>query len=102
MVEIEKELPLLFKTGKVVYGFREVMKTIYAKKVLGLIIARDMPKNLYDKLIYYVKIFSIPYYIYEGSSKELGVLCGKKFVISSIAILSPGESSILNLFEVSK
>lgn len=102
MVDISKELPLLFKTGKVVYGFKEVTHTMYSKKVQGVIIAKGIPKHMLDKLVYYAKLFSIPYYIYDGTSRELGILCGKKFPISSIAILSAGESSILSLFEAAK
>lgn len=101
-MDLGKELNLLLKTGKVVYGIKEVTQAIYFKKVLGIIIARGIPEHMFNKLLYYAKIFSVPYYIYEGSSRELGVLCGKKFPISSIAILSPGESSILSIFEISK
>jgi len=94
----EKELQLLFKTGKVVIGMKETLKAIYHKKIMGLIIAKNIPKDIFDKLYYYAKLASIPVYVYEGSSKELGTLCGKKFPISSIAILSAGESGILKLF----
>jgi large subunit ribosomal protein L30e len=99
MVDLAKELPLLFKTGKVVYGYKEVINVLYHGKVNGVIIASKIPKEIFDKLTYYCKLANVPYYIFEGSSAELGKLCGKNFVISSIAILNAGESSILDLFK---
>lgn len=99
MVDLTKELPLLFKTGKVIYGYKEVVSALYHSKILGVIVASKVPKQIKDKVIYYCKLAGVPYYIFEGSSVELGKLCGKNFVISSIAILNPGESSIMELFQ---
>lgn len=99
MVELIKELPLLFKTGKVVYGYKEVLDSIYHRKVLGVILASKIPEEIFKKVSYYCKLSNIPLYIFNGTSKELGELCGKKFMISSIAILNPGESSILEIFK---
>ncbi|SRR5579885_3205191 len=99
MVDLLKELSLLFKTGKVVYGNKEVINVLYHGKVLGVIVASKIPKEIFDKVTYYCKISGIPYYVFDGTSAELGKLCGKPFMISSIAILNQGESNILELFK---
>jgi len=98
-IDLAKELSLLFKTGKVVYGYKEVINVLYHGKVLGVIVASKIPKEIFDKITYYCKISNIPYYIFDGSSTELGKLCGKPFMISSIAILNQGESSIMEIFK---
>ncbi|MDT7864262.1 MAG: 50S ribosomal protein L30e [Thermoproteota archaeon] len=99
MVDLEKELKLLLKTGKCNYGYKEVLEALYHKKVLGIILASKIPKEIYSKILYYAKLAEVPVYIFNGSSMELGNLCGKKFPITSIAIISPGESNILELFK---
>ncbi len=99
MVELSKELPLLFKTGRVVYGYKEVISSLYHSKILGVIVASKIPKEIFEKIIYYCKLSNVPYYIFEGTSRELGKLCNKPFVITSIAIINQGESSILEIFK---
>ncbi len=99
MIDLSKELPLVFKTGKVIYGYREVLNSIYHSRILGVIVASKIPLEIFKRIVYNCKLANVPYYVFEGTSKELGKLCNKPFVITSIAIINQGESNILEIFK---
>jgi large subunit ribosomal protein L30e len=43
----------------------------------------------------YARLSNIPVYIYPGTSRELGTLCAKPFVVSALAIVDEGDSRIV-------
>ena len=45
--------------------------------------------------MYYAKMSSIPVVIYKGTSIDLGMICGKPFMVSALTIREPGDSDIL-------
>ncbi|MEM4444604.1 MAG: ribosomal L7Ae/L30e/S12e/Gadd45 family protein [Thermofilum sp.] len=45
----------------------------------------------------YASIAKIPVLVFEGSSRELGSVCRKPFMVSALAVLDPGESTILQM-----
>ncbi len=95
--EINKELVNAIKTGKVILGARKTLKYVKIGKAKAVIIASNAPPDLREEILYYAKLSGIPVYIYPGTSTELGTACGKPFVISSLAILDPGSSKIIDL-----
>ncbi len=96
-IDIEKELKVAFKTGKVVYGYKSSIKSIIYGRAKLVIVAENMPKIMKDHIIQLSKSLNVRVYIFPGSSLSLGGLCSKPFFISSIVVEDPGESEILQI-----
>jgi large subunit ribosomal protein L30e len=45
----------------------------------------------------YGKLSSVPVLHHQKDSRDLGILCGKPFPVSTIVISDPGDSKILDL-----
>ena len=52
-------------------------------------------KDIVEDVEYYAKLSEIPSYTYEGSSVDLGSVCGKPFTVATLIINDPGDSTIL-------
>ncbi|MGA9405406.1 MAG: ribosomal L7Ae/L30e/S12e/Gadd45 family protein, partial [Methanoregula sp.] len=59
-----------------------------------VVVAANCPENFKNQLGGYENLFI---HTFEGSSVALGKACGKPFMVSTLAIVSPGESDILSL-----
>lgn len=99
----EKEDPivhairLVTETGKVGFGAKTGIKNSLLGKVKLIIIAGNAPKELQEDISYYSKLSSIPIIIFEGTSMELGSICGKPYPISVLSIYDEGSSNIMDL-----
>ncbi|OYT46083.1 MAG: 50S ribosomal protein L30e [Desulfurococcales archaeon ex4484_42] len=96
-LSLENEIKTLLKTGKVIIGARKSIKALKLGKAKAVIIASLIPKYIEEDVKYYAKLGGIKIIRYKGSSYELGTLCGKPFPITTIAVLDPGESRILEV-----
>ncbi len=97
MVSFESELKMLLKTGKIAFGANKAMKAARLGKAKLIIIASNIPEDIKDDILYYSRLSKIPVYMYRGTSIELGTLCGKPFMISTITVYDPGSSNVLEL-----
>lgn len=94
-MDISKELKVAIKTGKVEVGYKVALKTLEKKKAKLVVVSASTPTDLIAK----IKSASgdVPISTYPGSSWDLGGLCGKPFPVTTVTIIEPGESGILNL-----
>ncbi len=99
MIDLNRELKVVMRTGKLAYGFNTVKSLLLTKRVAGVIVAAEAREDIVAQLKYYAKLANVPIYIYDGDSWDLGKLLEKPFMVSSIAIIDPGESNIMSLFE---
>jgi large subunit ribosomal protein L30e len=95
----KRELGLILskavKTGKCVLGFREVQKSVRGSKII--IYSNNLSKDRVKLLIDACRVANVPTLAYDGSSFELGSLCGKKFRISALAVKSAGDADLTSL-----
>ncbi len=96
-LNIERELKNLIKTGKYTLGANTTLRAIASGKAKMIIIAENAPPELRERALYYAKLGDIPVLVFKGTSHDLGVICGKPFKISMIAVLDEGDSRILEL-----
>lgn len=94
-LNFESELKTLLRTGKVVLGTRRTLKMVKNGKVKMVIIASTLRQDLKDDIKTYAKLSNIPVYEYGGSGYDLGKLCGKPFMVSTIGVIDPGDSRII-------
>jgi large subunit ribosomal protein L30e len=79
------------KTGKVIIGANRTVDAAANGSAKMVILASNCPEEIKKK----VQETNVPVLEYEGTSVELGPVCGKPFTIAAMAILDAGESDIL-------
>ncbi|MGQ9565729.1 MAG: 50S ribosomal protein L30e [Candidatus Bathyarchaeales archaeon] len=99
MVDVDKALSIMVKTGKVVFGARNAVQNAQTGKAKLIVIAANCPTNIRSDIEYYSKISGVPVVVYRGTSVDLGMACGKPFMVSALSVKEPGDSDILKLIE---
>jgi len=97
--DVDTNIRVAFKTGKIVYGKNNVLKYLRNASFKMIIIANNCPADLMNQLNHYISLMKDKLYIhrYKGSSWELGLTCAKPYMISVIGIINEGDSDILSL-----
>ncbi|KPV63760.1 MAG: 50S ribosomal protein L30e [Candidatus Bathyarchaeota archaeon BA1] len=102
MIDVNKAIATVVRTGKVLFGGNNAIKTAKVRKAKLIIVAANCPQSIRGDIQYYCKISSIPMIIYNGTSIDLGSACGKPFMVSALTIREPGDSDILKLAEATE
>jgi len=99
VIDINKAIAATVKTGKVLFGAKNTIKTAKIGKAKLIIVAANCPRSIREDIEHYCGLSNIPIIIYNGTSIDLGMACGKPFTISALTIRDPGDSDILKLTE---
>jgi large subunit ribosomal protein L30e len=97
MINLDKAIATAAKTGKIMFGTNNALKSAGTKKAKLIIIASNCPQSIRGNIEYYCALSDIPVSIHRGSSLELGAVCGKPFKVSALTIREPGDSDILKI-----
>ncbi len=97
--DIDTNIKVAYKTGKILYGRSQVLKQIRQTPFKMIIIANNCPKELETQIKYYNTLIenSVFIHTYKGSSWDLGLAMGKPYMISVIGINDFGDSDLLSL-----
>lgn len=98
-MDIERGIRVAVDTGKVILGSNKTIQAIKLGNGELVVMAANAPKTLKDDIETYSKLSNIPVYTFEGSSVELGSICGKPFTVTTLIIQEPGDSNILEIKE---
>jgi large subunit ribosomal protein L30e len=90
-INVDKSLIKAVKTGKVIFGANRTVEAAANGSAKIVILASNCPEYIKKKS----QETNVPIMEYEGTSVELGPVCGKPFTIAAMAILDVGESDIL-------
>jgi large subunit ribosomal protein L30e len=96
-MDIDRGIRVAVDTGNVTLGSDKSIQSLKLGKGKLVIIARNCPKDIREDLSYYSKLSDISVYDYEGTSVELGSVCGKPFTVATLIIKDPGDSNILEV-----
>jgi large subunit ribosomal protein L30e len=99
VIDIDKAVTTVLKTGKVSLGANSAIQNAKTGKTKLVILAANSPKSIREDIEYYCKLSNVPLIIYRGSSTDLATVCGKPFIVSALSIKEPGDSEILRLIE---
>ena len=97
MADIDKSLEIAVRTGKVLFGTKDAIRSLRSGKAKVVVVASNCPKESRDKLEYYSEISKIPLITYNGNGLDLGLVCGKAFRITALTIRAEGDSDILRI-----
>ncbi|MHA1821807.1 MAG: 50S ribosomal protein L30e [Promethearchaeota archaeon] len=98
-LDINKLINIAVKTGKTIIGTETLKKYINVNDLKLIILAKNCPEEIRTDIELLTKSSgdeSIPIFYYPNSSLELGTAAGKPFMIASMGIIDPGNSSILD------
>jgi large subunit ribosomal protein L30e len=97
--DIDVNLRVVYKTGKVLFGKRQVLNQIRQTPFKMLILANNCPIELETQLNYYNSLIDNNMFIhkYKGSSWDLGLAMGKPYMVSVIGVNDFGDSDLLSL-----
>ncbi len=98
-MDIERGIRVAVETGKVILGSNKSIQAIKLGNGELVVMAANAPKNLKEDVEVYSKLSEMPVHIFDGSSVDLGSICGKPFTVSVLVIQEPGDSNILELKE---
>jgi len=96
-VEVSEELNKLEKTGKFVLGSNETIDATRSGESKLTILSATCPPDVEDKVRKLADENDVSLYFYQGGSEDLGLALGKPFLISAMAVIDSGDSSILEL-----
>lgn len=97
MMDVQKAIRMAVDTGEVLLGKNEVQRSLHNGTSKLVVLARNIPVDLKISIEKKARLAGIAYYEFEGSSSDLGSLCGKPYPISAMSIINEGDSDILSL-----
>lgn len=89
----------IVKTGKVEHGSKKAINSLLNDKAKLIIISSNCPRKLFQDVEHYSKLSNIPVFRYNGTSLELGEVCGKPFVIASLTVLDLGSVNLADILK---
>ena len=94
-MDVDRGIRVAVDTGDVTLGSEKSIQSLKLGKGQLVVVAQNSPKEILEDVEYYANLSEIPFYIYEGTSVELGSVCGKPFTVATLMINDPGDSTIL-------
>lgn len=83
---VTEEIQSAIKSGKAVVGYKESIKLIKTNSPKLVVMAKNIPVEMKKEIEHNAKISGIKLEIFDGSSKDLGIIVGKPFPVSTISI----------------
>ena len=83
-----EDIQSAIKAGKAVIGYRRCMKEMKGGKPALVVIVNNIPSDMKGSVERNAKAANLEVKVFEGTSTELGVRCGKSFPISTLVIKS--------------
>jgi len=93
-MDFNTSLRRAIKTGNVLLGQHATEDCINEGKAQLVVVARNCPDRFQQFL---AGKQDVPVHVFAGSGVQLGMACGKPFMVLALAIVEPGESDILSL-----
>ena len=95
MADITKDIRLAVDSGKTAIGINKVVESIKDDTARLVVVASKNKKDTLQDIAHMAKISNIKVMTFEGTSIELGAVCGKPFSVSALSIIDQGNSKIL-------
>jgi len=88
---------LAVESGKVDFGARSGIAASADGKAKLFVVANNTPDETRTKVEGLAKASKVPVIEFEGSSVELGSVCGKPFPVSVLSVFEEGSSNLMEL-----
>ncbi len=95
-MDLNTSIRMAVDTGKTILGSDKTKKLAMLGEPKLIIVAKNCPLHVKQDILHYALLSKVKFIEFQGTSVELGVVCGKPFSISALSIMEPGNSDILN------
>jgi len=98
--DINSNIKVAYKTGKILYGKKHVIKNLFRNTPFKmLIVSNNCPLELLNQLNHFNSLLNDKLFIYKykGSSWDLGLACAKPYMISLMGVIDFGDSDLMTL-----
>jgi len=85
-MDLEKTIKENLKEDKVIIGFKSVIKILKKGSPQMIVLANNIPEENKKMIIHNAQISNIEIKEYQNDNVNLGLVCGKPFPISVLAI----------------
>ncbi len=89
---LEKVIKDAVEDGKCSFGSKEVISSMKNTKLV--VLSHSVPERMLQKIREAVKNSKVPTLNYNGSSVELGRLCGTQFRISAVSLKTLSDTNL--------
>jgi large subunit ribosomal protein L30e len=96
-IDAGKELRRAVDTGKVLFGRRQVEKSLLKGECKLVIVSRNAEKYAGERVKQLCETARTPLFLFNATGFDIGNYCGKPFVVSFACIENPGKSKVLLL-----
>jgi large subunit ribosomal protein L30e len=96
-MDVDRGIRVAVDTGNVTLGSEKSIQGLKLGKGKLVIIAQNCPRDIREDVMHYSNLSEIPVYNYQGTSVDLGSVCGKPFTVATLTIKDPGDSTILEV-----
>ncbi len=96
-MNLGKAIRMCLDSGEVKLGLRTALKDAMLGRGKLVVIAQNMPAPEASDLSRYCALSKLPLVTFEGTSMELGSVCGKPFSVSALVVIEAGNSPILGM-----
>jgi large subunit ribosomal protein L30e len=76
------------KSKKIIIGERETIRFIKVNSPKLIVTAKNISDQMRKEIEHNAKISNLKVEVFDGNSKELGMICGKQFPVSALVIKS--------------
>ena len=97
MVDVNKQIRMAVKTGKVGFGAKDAMASTASARAKMIILAKNCRDAEREEILHKAEQSEIPIYVFPGTSLDLGAVCEKPFPVSAIVVREAGDSEVLKL-----
>ena len=96
MMDVDRGIRVAVDTGDVTLGSEKSIHSLKLGKGQLVVVASNAPKEILEDVEYYANLSEIPSLVYDGTSVDLGSVCGKPFTVATLIVNDPGDSTILD------
>lgn len=95
MADLANDIRLAVDSGEVAVGLNKAIDTVKEHTSKTIVIATTNKKETIEDVNHIAKIANVRVLKFNGTSMDLGAVCGKPFSVSVLSIIKPGNSNIL-------
>ena len=95
-MDLERSIRLAVDSGKVTLGSQRSLEHARRGDAKLVIMATNVPAGLSEDLKHFCSLSYLRLVTFNGTSMQLGTVCGKPFPISALCVIEPGDSDILD------
>lgn len=83
---LTEEIQTALKTSNAILGYRRSIKFIKINRPKLVVMSDNVPEQIRNEMEHIAKLSGLKLEVYDGNSRDLGIVCGKPFPVSVLTI----------------